>query len=143
AVDDDVGANVARHHDGHFDVWRIDAEILQQRFRESLHRELGAAVGGVGNTGAERGPETVDAAGVDEVALFAGHQQRDEGATAVVDAAPNHAEGAVPLFPLTGEEAAATTDAGVVEEEVDVVCAVLSQNLVAEAADLGFVGDVA
>src|SRR5205823_10375950 len=51
-------------------------------------------------------------------------------------------EGAFPLVPLAGDEAAAATDAGVVEQQVDVVGLVLVDDLVTEAVDLGFVGHI-
>ena len=55
---------------------------------------------------AEGGPEAVDAAGVHEVALRGGDEQRHEGAAAVVDATPADAERAVPLLAIAGDEAA-------------------------------------
>ena len=97
AVDDDVGADVAGHDDGHLHVRGVDPEVLEQRLGEALHGELRRAVGGVRDAGTERCPETVHAAGVDEVAVVAGDEQRDEGPCAVVDAAPADRERLVPL----------------------------------------------
>ena len=51
AVDDDVGADVAGHHDRDLDVRRVDPEVLDERLGEALHRELGRAVGGVRDAG--------------------------------------------------------------------------------------------
>ena len=73
-------------------------EVGDQRLGEALHRELGGAVGGVRHAGAERRPEAVDAAGVDDVAVVGLQQHRQEGAGAVVDAAPADVEGPLPLL---------------------------------------------
>src|SRR4051794_15103531 len=102
-------------------MWRVETEVGDQRLREALDGELRRAVGGVGDVRAERRPEAVDAARVDDVAFLAGEQQRQERARAEVDAAPADAEGAIPLRPFIGDEAAATADAGVVEQQVDVL----------------------
>ena len=77
---------------------------MMQRLGEALHRELGRAVGGVREPGPERGPEAVDAAGVDDVALVRRDQHRQERARAVVDAAPADPEGALPLRATVDEE---------------------------------------
>ena len=39
-------------------VRRVEAEVLEQRLGEALHRELGRAVGGVRDAGAERSPRS-------------------------------------------------------------------------------------
>src|SRR5690606_39198849 len=64
-------------------------------------------------------------------------------ATAVVHTPPADPEGAFPLRPVVGDEAAATADAGVVEHEVDVVGGVAVDHLVAERDDLFLHRDVA
>ena len=76
------------------------------------------------------------------MALVAGHEERDEGPAAVVDAAPADAEGALPLRAVGLDEAPAAAHAGVVEHEVHVVGAVLGQHLLGELLHVGLVGDV-
>ena len=77
------------------------------------------------------------------MALVGGDEQRQEGSGAVVDAAPTHGEAPVPRFTGVGEEAAAAAQAGVVEQEVDVVGLVLLDDLVAEREDRLLRRDVA
>jgi hypothetical protein len=60
----------------------------------------------------------------------------------VIDAAPADREGLVPLGPLSGNEAAAAADAGVVEQKVDVVGVEGASGLLGEPADLRLVRDV-
>src|SRR5690606_9880685 len=95
------------------------------------------AVRGVRHLGAQGGPEAVDAADVGDAGLVGGDQGREEGAGAVVDAAPAHVEGALPLVGRVGDEAAAAGDARVVEQQVDVGGLVPGEGLVAEARHLG------
>ena len=70
---------------------------------------------------AERRPEPVDAAGVDDVRPRPGQQQRQERPGAEVDAAPAHGEDLVPLLAGVDDEAAAAADPGVVEQQVEVI----------------------
>jgi hypothetical protein len=49
------------------------------------------------------------------------HHQRQEGAHAEIDAAPADVEGALPLIARAGEQAAAAADAGIVEQQMDLV----------------------
>ena len=67
------------------------------------------------------------------MALIGLQQQRHEGADAEIDAAPADVEGALPLLPGVGEQAAATADAGIVEQEMDPVGLLLLDQLVAKA----------
>ncbi|MGY4217385.1 hypothetical protein ACVMFB_003884 [Bradyrhizobium sp. USDA 4522] len=66
--------------------------------------------------------------------------------TPEIDAAPADVEGALPLLARVGEQAAAATDAGVVEQQVDLVGRLLLDQLIAEAfvvildRDVGNVG---
>jgi hypothetical protein len=108
-----------------------------------LHRELGRAVGGVRHARAQRRPEAVHAAGVDQHAVAAGDQQRQEGPGAVVDTPPVHRERALPVLPAVVDEAAAAADAGVAEDQVDVIAGMLGQQLVAEPQHLRLLGNVA
>ena len=48
-------------------------------------------------------------------------QQRQKGADAEIDAAPADVEGALPLLAGIGEQAAAAADAGIVEQQMDLV----------------------
>jgi hypothetical protein len=74
------------------------------------------------------------------VALARLHQQRQERARGVVDAAPAHAERLLPQRAIAGDEAAAATDAGVVEQQVDVID--LARHRRGKRRDLRFVRDV-
>ena len=103
----------------------LSLQIGDQRLGEALHRELRRAVGGVRHARPERRPEAVDAAGVDDVRL-----RRPSAASAGtracrVDAAPADVERPLPLLAAVGDHAAAAADAGVVEQQVDPVGAVL------------------
>src|SRR5271163_3635388 len=94
------------------------------------------------NMRSDRSPETIDAAGIDDVALLRLQHHRQEGAGAVVDAAPAHVEGSFPLLAAMGEHAAAAADTGIIEEEMDLVGAVALGGLVAKSLDLRRVGHV-
>ncbi len=67
---------------------------------------------------------------------------RQEGASAVVDAEPADVEGALPFRALVRDHAAAAADAGVVEQQVDLVGVVVARHLGGEALDVVLVGDV-
>ena len=127
---------MAGHHHRAFDVRRVEPEIVDQRLGEALHREFGGAVGGVRHAQSDRGPEAVDAAGVDDVALVGLQQHRQEGADAEINAAPADVEGPFPLLAGVGEQAAAAADAGVVEQQMDLVGGLLLGDFVAEAREL-------
>src|SRR4030081_3231780 len=112
---------MAGHYERAFDMRRVQTEIVYQRLGESLHGEFGRAVGGVRDAHADGGPETVDAAGVDDVTLSGLHQHRQKGADAEINPAPADVEGSFPLLPGVGEQAAAAPDAGIVEQQMDLV----------------------
>ena len=120
-IGDDLGADMPGHHDRAFDVRRVDREIRHQRLGEPLHRELGGAVGRVRPARTDRCPKSVDAAGVDDVAFARLHQHRQERARAVIDAAPADVERLLPLRAIAADDAAAAADAGIVEEQMDVI----------------------
>src|ERR1035437_9294975 len=141
-IGNDGGADVAGHHDRAFDVRRVQPEIVDQRFGETLHGEFGGAVGGVRHAHSKRGPEPVDAGGIDDVALVGLYQHRQEGADAEIDPAPADVEGLFPLLPGVGEQAAAAADAGVVEQQMDLVGRLLLDDLIAEALELVLDRDV-
>ena len=121
---------------------RVDPEIRDQRLGKAFHGKLGCRIGGVGDVGADGGPEAVDAAGVDDVGRVGGPQQWQEGAGGEVDAAPTDIEGPLPLLAAVDHEAAAAADAGIVEQEVDPVCRMLRPDLVAKAQHVDLIGDV-
>ena len=133
---------MAGHHHRAFDMRRVEPEIVHQRLGKSLHREFGGAVGGVRHAHANRGPEPVDARCVDDVPLVGLHQQRQEGADAEIDAAPADVEGALPLLARIGEQAAATADAGVVEQQMDLVGRLLLGQFIAKTLELVLDRDV-
>ena len=92
--------------------------------------------------GSDRGPETVHAAGVDDVRLIRGAQHWQEGAGVQVDTTPADVEGTFPFGPLVDDHASAAADTGVVEQQVDAIGGVLGSNLVTEPQHVGFIGDV-
>ena len=139
----DRRADVAGHHDRTLDVRCVDAQVGDQRLGEALHGELRRRVRRVRPLRTHARPEPVDARGVDDVALVGGDEQREEGAGAVVHAAPAHGEAPVPRLAAVGEQAAAAAQAGVVEQQVDVVGLVLLDHLVAEREDRLLRRDVA
>src|SRR6516162_9452760 len=110
-----VGADMAGHDHRAFDVPRIERQVGDQSFCEALDREFCGTIGGVRPVGAERGPEAVDAAGVDDVAFIRVPQQRQKGPRAVIYAVPAHTER---LFPFG---AVAIDKTGIVEEKMDMV----------------------
>src|SRR6516162_9864209 len=91
---------------------------------------------------ADRGPEAVDAAGIDDVAFLRLLQHRQEGAGAVVDAAPADVERLFPLLAAMREHAAATANTGIVEEKMELIGAVPLGDLVAKSRYLRCVGRV-
>ena len=122
---------------------RVVGEIGDQRLAEALDRELRRAVRGVCALGIQSRPETVDAAGVDQVRIGACEQHRHERPGTVVDAEPADVEGALPLVAGIAREASTAGDARVVEQQVDMVGVVGGLDRVAERVDLVFVGHVA
>src|ERR1700739_3064563 len=112
---------MAGHHDRAFDVWSVQAEIVDQRFGESLYRKFRSTVGGVRRTRPDRGPEPVDAGSIDDMALVSLHQHRQEGADGKITPAPADIEGPFPLLARMGEQAPATADAGIIEQQMDLV----------------------
>src|SRR5947208_14823796 len=97
---------MAGHHHRAFDMRRIEPEIVDQRLGESLDREFGGTVAGMRCAGADRGPEAVDATGIDDVALVGLYQHRQEGADAEINAAPADVERPFPLDHGAAERAA-------------------------------------
>src|ERR1700722_14812216 len=112
---------MAGHHDRAFDMWGGQAEIINQSLRESLYRKFRGTVGGVRYTRPDRGPEPVDARSVDDMALVSLHQHRQEGADAEINPAPADIEGPFPLLARIGEQAAATADASIIEQQMNLV----------------------
>ncbi len=124
---------------------RVQLEVGHQRLGEALHRELGGAVGGMGGVRPDAGPKSVDAAGVDDVALVRLQHHRQKGAAPQIDPAPADVEGPLPLFARIIDETAAPGDAGVVEQQVDLVGVQLLGDLALKPLHLGLVrhvGDV-
>ena len=50
-IGDDVGADVPGHHDGDPDLWRVGAQVFDQRLGEAFDGELGCGVGVFGIPG--------------------------------------------------------------------------------------------
>ena len=135
---------MTRHDHRHLDVWRVVGEVRDERLAETLHGEFRGAVGGVRAVRSQARPEAVDAAGVDHVGVGTRQQHRHERPGAVVDPEPADVEGAFPL--LAGrvvDEARAAADAGVVEQEIDVIRVVGGLDPIAKGVDGLFVGNVA
>src|SRR5205814_6031988 len=72
-VGNDRGADMAGHHHRAFDMGSIEPQIVDQRFTESFDGELGGAVGSMRYAHSDRSPETVETAGVDDMALVGLH----------------------------------------------------------------------
>ena len=141
-VENDRGPDVAGHHHRRPQMRGVDPKVGEQCLGKPSHGELGRAVGGVRVGRAERRPQAVDAARVDDVTFVGDQQHRQEDAGAVVDATPIDAEGPVPIGAVVDDEAAATPDAGVVEQEVDVLGSELGRDRLAEGDQCRLVGDV-
>src|SRR2546423_9064863 len=108
----------------------VEPEIVDQRFAESFDREFGGAVGSMRYAHSHGSPETVDTAGVDDVTLVGLDQHWKEGADSEIDATPADVERSFPLLPRVGEKAAAAPDAGIIEQQVDLVGGLLLDDLV-------------
>src|SRR5271166_2790571 len=130
-IGDNRGADMTGHDDRTFDVRRMHLQIGDQRLREALHRELRRAIRGVRDARSNRRPEAVDAAGVDDVRPVCLLQHRQKAAGAKIDAAPADVEGPFPRLAAVGEHAAPATDAGIVEQQMDLVRCLLFRDLVA------------
>jgi hypothetical protein len=133
---------MAGHYHRTFDVRCIQPQIADQGFGKTLHREFCGAVGGMRHRRSERAPEAVDTRGVDDMARVSLQQHRHEDARSEIDPAPADSKSPLPLLAGAGEQAAAAADAGVVEQQMDLVGLVLLGDLVAEAQELRFVRDV-
>src|SRR4051794_15632446 len=94
-------------------------------------------------SGTHRGPEAVDTAGVDEVTFLGRDQQGKERATPAIDAVPADVECLFPLVPRIIEEALPANDSGVVEQQIDVIGAVLGDYGIPEGEDVPFQRNVA
>jgi len=94
------------------------------------------------DTWPDGGPKTVDAAGIDDVALLGVLQHWQKRAGAVIDTAPADVERALPFVAAIGNHAAATADTSVVEQQVDFVDLVPVGNLIAKPLDLRPFGDI-
>src|SRR5262249_55715791 len=68
----------------------------------------------------------VDAAGVDDVAFIRLPQQRQEGSRAIINTVPADAKRLVPVGAVAIDEAAATANTGVVEQQMDVISVKIS-----------------
>src|SRR5690349_13863027 len=96
----------------------------------------------MGDAWSNRGPKTIDAAGINDVALFRILQHRQKRAGGIIDAAPADVERALPFVAAIGNHAAAAADTRVVEQQVDLLGLVTVGNLVAKPLDLRPVGDI-
>src|SRR5438132_6346764 len=101
---------MAGHDDRAFDVRRVDPQIGDQRLGETLYGKFRGGIGRLRQVRSDRGPEAVDAAGVDNVPLLGLQQQRKKGARTVVDAAPANVEGPLPFLASVDDEAATAAD---------------------------------
>ena len=82
---------------------RVDPQIGDQRLGETLYGKFCRGIGRLRQVRSDRGPEAVDAAGVDNVAFLGLQQQRQESARTVVDAAPADVEGPLPFLAAVGD----------------------------------------
>ena len=109
---------------------------------EALHRELRRGIGGMRRIRSNRSPETVHAAGVDDVRLIRGTQHWQESPRVQIDTTPADIEGAFPFGPLVDDYASTPADTGVVEQQMNAIGRVLDRNFVTETQHVGFIGDV-
>ncbi len=124
------------------DVWGVHLEVGDQGFGEALHGELRRRVGGVGTVGSDGCIEAVDARRVDHRTLGCGGDEWQEDAAAEVDAAPDDIEGPFPRRPLGLEHGATARDAGVVEQQVDVIGVEALDDGVTERLEIRFLRHV-
>ena len=121
---------------------RVDPQVGDQRLGEPLDREFRRRIGSMRDAWPDRRPKTVDAAGIDDVALLGVLQHWQKRAGAVIDTAPADVERALPFVAAIGNHAAAAADTRVVEQQVDFVDLVTIGNLVAKPLNLRPVGDI-
>src|SRR3954454_16572714 len=115
---------------------RVDPQISDQRLREPLDGEFRGRIGSMWDAWPDRGPEAVDATGVDDVAFLGVLQQRQKRAGAVIGAAPKDFNPAPTSVAAIGTHAAAAAETGFVEQQVDLVGLVAVANLVAKPLHL-------
>src|ERR1700758_5192043 len=89
-----------------------------------------------------RRPKAVDAAGIDDVALLRLLQHRQKGTGTVVAPAPTNVESPLPFLSAVRKHTAPTADTSVVEEQMDLICAVALADFVAKSLDLRRVGHI-
>ena len=70
------------------------------------------------------------------MALVRLHQHRQEGANAEINPAPANIKSLFPLLARVGKQAAAATDAGIVEQEMDLVGRLLLGQFIAKTYEL-------
>ena len=133
---------MAGHDDRAGHIRRIQAQVGDEGFGEALDRKLGSRIGGMRHAGAKTGPEAIDAADVHQMAARAGHQHRQEGARPEIHAEPDHIESPLPLAAITGHKTATAADAGVIEEQIDVLCLMLDHHLLAKGDQIGLFANV-
>ena len=114
----------------------VEPKVVYQPLGESPDGELRCAVGGVRHVASERGPEAVDAAGVDDMSFLTCQQHGQESPAHEIDAVPTDVEGPLPLLLGTRDKAAATPNARIVEQQIDVCNAVLGFNFASEDVHL-------
>ena len=141
-VDGDRRPHAGRQDVDGAHVGGVELEIVLQRLGEAAHGELRRGVGGDRPAVAERGPHAVDAADVDDRRRRCSLQQREERPRRAVQTTPGDVERPLPLLGRIGDEALAAADAGVVEQQVDVVGCVLVAHRGGERLECVAVGDV-
>ncbi len=90
----------------------------------------------------ERSPKAVDAARVDDVAFLGPDEHRQKGARVFIDTAPADIERAVPFVAAADDHAVAAADAGIVEEQMDLVGRVLRRDRVAKFFHLAAIRNI-
>ena len=68
-IGSDRSSDLAGHDDRTFYMGGLDSEVGDERFGEAFHCEFRRGIGGVRNERSYGGPETIDAARIDDVAL--------------------------------------------------------------------------
>lgn len=142
-VDCDVRTHATRHHDRRLKVRCIEPEVIDQCFGESLDGKFGRTIGRMRYVAPKRCPESIDTAGIHNVPLTALEQHGQKRPAKIVDAVPADIECPLPLFPRAVNETAATTNTGIVEQQIDVTGLVLFLDLLPECLHLVFCGNIA
>tara|TARA_B000000460_G_scaffold44161_1_gene27763 strand:- start:292 stop:801 length:510 start_codon:yes stop_codon:yes gene_type:complete len=140
AVESNGGSYVAGHyHVGHH-VRGVKAKVNVESFSKAFDCKFRGAVCGVGDVGTDSRPKSVDAARIYDVSFFASNHERKKCSASVVHAVPAHIESFFPRHSvLVGYETSATSDTGIVEQQIDMFNFMSSLDLITKREHVCFV----